>query len=285
MNPLLSLKGFLPLWLTVLDLLRAYMHADNSENLYEAIPESLKNMLLVMASAGVLQPDSYLWTPTWRAIDLFLPTLKSELFPEPKIPAQAPPSPPRSPSPPLSQSPTNQVTLNFADHQQGTYPKPIPPHQAPHEQSQQQQQCGSSPISQSPSSDSGSNHLSTSPRLQEFTIQQPATPVKIVMPSSLIDTKESLQVITLVNQQPPSVSSPVAVQPEAHVHNSTVREQHGENQQSYQIDYRHQIGLGNSTSPVKSQYAHLPQMQDFNKVPYTDPVNMAKQSNQVSCVT
>lgn len=90
LTPLLTLSEFLPLWLTVLDLLRTYMHADNSELLFEAIPESLKNMLLVMASAGVLAPDSNLWAPTWRTIDSFLPGLKSELFPEP-APSVSPP--------------------------------------------------------------------------------------------------------------------------------------------------------------------------------------------------
>ncbi|OAD60695.1 Golgi-specific brefeldin A-resistance guanine nucleotide exchange factor 1 [Eufriesea mexicana] len=85
LNPLLTLPGFLPLWLTVLSLLRAYMHADNSELLFEAIPESLKNMLLVMSSANVLAPTSNLWAPTWRTIDAFLPTLKAELFPEPPV--------------------------------------------------------------------------------------------------------------------------------------------------------------------------------------------------------
>uniref|UniRef100_A0ABD2VR02 SEC7 domain-containing protein n=1 Tax=Trichogramma kaykai TaxID=54128 RepID=A0ABD2VR02_9HYME len=109
LNPLLTLPGFLPLWLTVLDLLRSYMHADNSENLYEAIPESLKNMLLVMASAGVLQPESYLWTPTWRAIDAFLPNLKGELFPEP--PPQPAPKPPVAQSPPQSPTPTQQTPV------------------------------------------------------------------------------------------------------------------------------------------------------------------------------
>ncbi|KAF7995834.1 hypothetical protein HCN44_006941 [Aphidius gifuensis] len=78
--PLLTLPGFLPLWLTVLDLLKSYMHADNSELLYEAIPESLKNMLLVMASGEAkLTPSSYLWEPTWRTINSFLPNLKNEL--------------------------------------------------------------------------------------------------------------------------------------------------------------------------------------------------------------
>lgn len=50
----------------------------------EAIPESLKNMLLVMDTAGIFQTgddiDSQLWRLTWDRIDTFLPHLKEELF-------------------------------------------------------------------------------------------------------------------------------------------------------------------------------------------------------------
>lgn len=59
------------------------MHADNSDLLCEAIPESLKNMLLVMDSAKVFDsPDghSQLWTITWDRIGTFLPHMKEELF-------------------------------------------------------------------------------------------------------------------------------------------------------------------------------------------------------------
>lgn len=285
LTPLLTLKGFLPLWLTVLDLLRAYMHADNSENLYEAIPESLKNMLLVMASAGVLQPDSNLWTPTWRAIDVFLPGLKSELFPEPAPPPQqqSPPSasPPSPSSPQLSQSPppTNQVTLSLSLEQlqqQVTYPKPIPP------------QVGSggpvSPVSQSPPSDVS---LSTSPRLPELLEQQQSvTPIKIIRPTPLVlDGKEAQQVINLVNQLPPSVASPVAIQPTAQLYRPVTQDQQ-QQQHMYQADFRQQqtISIGETGSPVKLQYAHLPQMQvpqDFHAIPYPEPVKkVADHPNQ-----
>jgi len=50
---------------------------------YEAIPESLKNMLLVMDSAQVFSSSdgySQLWTITWDRINTFLPKLKEELF-------------------------------------------------------------------------------------------------------------------------------------------------------------------------------------------------------------
>ena len=305
LNPLLTLPGFLPLWLTVLDLLRAYMHADNSENLYEAIPESLKNMLLVMASAGVLQPESYLWTPTWRAIDAFLPGLKNELFPDP------PPLPPPS-SPPQSQSPTSEIinqqqqqplqqsaVISLVDQleQQSTYPNPVSP--IPEDQS-----C-SSPLSQSPRSDTSASLLSTSPRLQEVQFQeqqqqhqnrqQPVTPVKIILPSLVLDNKEPQQVITLVNQPPPSVSSPVAVQPAAHLYGSVIQEPMSQQQQVYQVElnaqeqqraaiyqseYRQQtVSIRETSSPTKHQYTHMPQMQDFHVVSYTDTLKSAVNSS------
>ena len=50
----------------------------------EAIPESLKNMLLVMDTAGIFHnaESGYtdLWEVTWERIDIFLPNLKQELF-------------------------------------------------------------------------------------------------------------------------------------------------------------------------------------------------------------
>lgn len=264
-------------------------------------------MLLVMASAGVLQPESYLWTPTWRAIDTFLPNLKAELFPEPPPPQPAPPSPPQS------QSPTSQLTsphqgaavLSLVDQQQPCYPKPIPP------QPEDQQPC-SSPISQSPPSDT--SILSTSPRLQEIPQQQqqyqqqqqqqqqlqtlpqpqPVTPVKIVLPSLVLDSgKEPQQVITLVNQPPPSVSSPVAVQPPTTtLYRPVVQEQQMQQEQYhqqvypvelnaqdqqlssvYQSEYRQQtVSIKETSSPTKHQYAHLPQMQDFQVAAYAESV-------------
>ncbi|XP_066992463.2 Golgi-specific brefeldin A-resistance guanine nucleotide exchange factor 1 [Anabrus simplex] len=93
LTPLQSLPTFTALWLTILDFMDKYMHADKSDLLYEAIPESLKNMLLVMDSAGVFTtPDGYsqLWTVTWDRINVFLPTLKEELFKShPSVEAQS----------------------------------------------------------------------------------------------------------------------------------------------------------------------------------------------------
>ncbi|XP_078316966.1 Golgi-specific brefeldin A-resistance guanine nucleotide exchange factor 1-like isoform X2 [Crassostrea virginica] len=84
LSPLLSLSTFTALWLTILEFMDKYMHADNSDLLSEAIPESLKNMLLVMDTANIFHTaeggESQLWKLTWDRIDTFLPHLKEELF-------------------------------------------------------------------------------------------------------------------------------------------------------------------------------------------------------------
>lgn len=83
LTPLLSLPNFDALWLTILDFLDKYMHSDHSDLLLEAIPETLKNMLLVMDSARVFStPDGYspLWTVTWERIESFLPSLRMEFM-------------------------------------------------------------------------------------------------------------------------------------------------------------------------------------------------------------
>ena len=49
------------------------------------MPESLKNILLVMSSSGYLVPPSQdltyekLWVETWKRLDRFLPDLRKEL--------------------------------------------------------------------------------------------------------------------------------------------------------------------------------------------------------------
>ncbi|XP_069837951.1 Golgi-specific brefeldin A-resistance guanine nucleotide exchange factor 1 [Dendropsophus ebraccatus] len=86
LSPLLSLSTFAALWLTILDFMDKYMHAGSSDLLLEAIPESLKNMLLVMDTAGIFHSAdsrtgySDLWEITWERIDCFLPRLREELF-------------------------------------------------------------------------------------------------------------------------------------------------------------------------------------------------------------
>ncbi|XP_034148825.1 Golgi-specific brefeldin A-resistance guanine nucleotide exchange factor 1 isoform X2 [Esox lucius] len=106
LSPLLSLPTFAALWLTILDFMDKYMHAGSSDLLLEAIPESLKNMLLVMDTAGIFHNAdsrtgySDLWEITWERIDCFLPNLREELFKQTVIP-----QPDRAPSPPVELAP------------------------------------------------------------------------------------------------------------------------------------------------------------------------------------
>uniref|UniRef100_A0A3P9K3E6 Golgi-specific brefeldin A-resistance guanine nucleotide exchange factor 1 n=1 Tax=Oryzias latipes TaxID=8090 RepID=A0A3P9K3E6_ORYLA len=130
LSPLLSLPTFAALWLTILDFMDKYMHAGSSDLLLEAIPESLKNMLLVMDTAGIFHSTesrtgySDLWEITWERIVCFLPHLREELFKQTVIQApmptpltrplfssagsdQSPPTPPAIPAtpPPLTTPP------------------------------------------------------------------------------------------------------------------------------------------------------------------------------------
>ncbi|XP_056251537.1 Golgi-specific brefeldin A-resistance guanine nucleotide exchange factor 1 isoform X2 [Seriola aureovittata] len=137
LSPLLSLPTFAALWLTILDFMDKYMHAGSSDLLLEAIPESLKNMLLVMDTAGIFHSAdsrtgySDLWEITWERIICFLPHLREELFKQTVIPdpVPSPPSETMQPPPPLAvRPPSPQVSLP-----PGQPPSPAPVPVAPAE--------------------------------------------------------------------------------------------------------------------------------------------------------
>lgn len=84
LTPLMTLVNFNDLWLEVILYLEKFMKL-GTDMLYEAVLESLKNMLLVMYSVKAFHnPDgvtySVLWEMTWNRIGTFLPTLREELF-------------------------------------------------------------------------------------------------------------------------------------------------------------------------------------------------------------
>lgn len=93
LSVLISLENFVDVWLSMLGYLERYMHAGTE--LAEAVPESLKNMLLVMSTAGILQPDGQvvattpqtqtyvngLWSLTYTRLEEFLPGLFHEVLP------------------------------------------------------------------------------------------------------------------------------------------------------------------------------------------------------------
>lgn len=78
LTTLQTLPTFAALWLSVLDIMDNFMKCSGpNDQIRESIPQSLKNMLLVMEIAGCLQEP--LKTITWDKIMFFLPTLKSEV--------------------------------------------------------------------------------------------------------------------------------------------------------------------------------------------------------------
>ena len=87
LSSLSGLPTFSALWLSILDLFGQFSVTASTDILADALPESLKNMLLVMdtnggglffSEAGVATP---LWGVTWGKIDTFMPGLREELFP------------------------------------------------------------------------------------------------------------------------------------------------------------------------------------------------------------
>lgn len=77
--------GMLDLWLKILDIMDRLMNSGQGDSLEEAVPESLKNILLVMSSSGYLVSPSVdpgqekLWSATWKRLDRFLPDLRKDL--------------------------------------------------------------------------------------------------------------------------------------------------------------------------------------------------------------
>ncbi|KAL9104134.1 MAG: hypothetical protein Q9163_000881 [Psora crenata] len=99
--PVLDQKeGMLDLWLRILDIMDRLMNSGQGDNLEEAVPESLKNILLVMAGSEILTPPapgdqpSELWDETCKSLNRFLPNLITGLFPpEQEQPPDVDPSP------------------------------------------------------------------------------------------------------------------------------------------------------------------------------------------------
>jgi len=87
LGPLSSLSTFPALWLTILDLVGQFCATASTDILADALPESLKNMLLVMDTSGKglffteEGQATPLWGLTWGKVDTFLPGLRDELFP------------------------------------------------------------------------------------------------------------------------------------------------------------------------------------------------------------
>merc|ERR1719219_1743853 len=81
------LQHFTPLWLTILDFMEKFIKAASSDLLADAVPESLKNMLLVMDTACIFfesndetKVATPIWDLTWEKLDTFLPQLMPDLF-------------------------------------------------------------------------------------------------------------------------------------------------------------------------------------------------------------
>jgi len=85
-------------WIEILDLLDRLISAEKSEQLYEAVSESLKNVVLVMNAASILVPppaseddrdeqQRTMWTATQARLERFLPGFLADVV---TVPQQRP---------------------------------------------------------------------------------------------------------------------------------------------------------------------------------------------------
>jgi golgi-specific brefeldin A-resistance guanine nucleotide exchange factor 1 len=82
-------SSFAKLWLEVLNMIEKFMKVKvrgRTEKLQEAIPELVKNILMVMKASGILLKasanENSLWEATWLQVDKIVPSLQSEVFPD-----------------------------------------------------------------------------------------------------------------------------------------------------------------------------------------------------------
>ncbi|KAL0481229.1 ArfGEF [Acrasis kona] len=67
------------LWEKVMDYMHKYMSISNNEYLTDAMPEHLKNMILVMNNSQIFTRDELLWRKTQDKLNLFVPKLILDL--------------------------------------------------------------------------------------------------------------------------------------------------------------------------------------------------------------
>ncbi|KAK3133946.1 hypothetical protein QOZ80_6AG0543110 [Eleusine coracana subsp. coracana] len=90
LEDLSSQSSFGKLWLEVLDMIEKFMKVKvrgrRTEKLQEAIPELVKNILMVMKASGILLKTSTgensLWEATWLQVDKIAPSLQAQVFPD-----------------------------------------------------------------------------------------------------------------------------------------------------------------------------------------------------------
>uniref|UniRef100_A0A8C2WYP5 Golgi-specific brefeldin A-resistance guanine nucleotide exchange factor 1 n=1 Tax=Cyclopterus lumpus TaxID=8103 RepID=A0A8C2WYP5_CYCLU len=211
LSPLLSLPTFAALWLTILDFMDKYMHAGSSDLLLEAIPESLKNMLLVMDTAGIFHSAdsrtgySDLWEITWERIVCFLPHLREELFKQtvipgtPSEPVQPTPSAGRPSSPQASPPPNpSSADLWFLCFLGSDRSSPVP-HSIPSVPLTTSPAMSPSPLSQSP--------LILQPLASPLQVGGPPMSLPIILNPALIEATSPVPL--LPGPRPTSLSDEV----------------------------------------------------------------------------
>lgn len=241
------------------------MKADNSELLAEAVPESLKNILLVMSEYGIFKPGAItfgknIWDLSWTTIDSFCPSLKESIL------AQLEPVPP-IPAPAAGQA-TSPVPPEATEANGSKPSSPIPVHTAP-----------SSPpkIIPSPSptvySSSPVTSPSTSPVASHHT--RSTSPVKSPSPvnTSLIMIPPAMSSSPATSS--PATSSPIPIPMRQHSPEEVIPLLPHTSPHASDSDAERQLLLHITTplSPTVRHYASANSIDIFNNTPEQTPTN------------
>jgi brefeldin A-resistance guanine nucleotide exchange factor 1 len=168
LNKLTVLPTFGALFIRILDFMRRYWNCERSELLKEAIPESLKNMILVLDNSGIFVASPELYTATLDGLKPFLPELVEEIMQNlpvkhqeafrqhrPNVtspissatPVQSPPPSYVSPPIPTPHSPPNDSVVPSIQQQLPSLHPPSPPIMSPVSGVEQHSQMATSPSS------------------------------------------------------------------------------------------------------------------------------------------
>ncbi|CAI2349170.1 unnamed protein product [Caenorhabditis sp. 36 PRJEB53466] len=120
LTALSALDSFPDLWMRLLDYMEQYLRVDSCGNLNEAVPESLKNMLLVMDSTAIFASIPGLYEMTVERLNRVMPQLIKDTIPNPPNKQTAPTHHAAGLEPPISSTSSESVLPSTTQSSEST---------------------------------------------------------------------------------------------------------------------------------------------------------------------
>ncbi|CAI5445758.1 unnamed protein product [Caenorhabditis angaria] len=126
LSALSALPSFPTLWLRLLDYMEQYLRVDSCGNLNEAVPESLKNMLLVMDNTQLFAMIPGLYEMTVERLKGTMPQLIRDTIPNPPTEVVETKLAKVQIAPPVPSASETEVTTAVSDTQVSSVPSTVP---------------------------------------------------------------------------------------------------------------------------------------------------------------